>query len=153
MSHIEERKREIEWRIDKILSSRGYELWDISITGILSTNPQVRVFIEREGKTGIEDCVKVNNLIRNEPIIEELLGGDYHLEVSSPGVDRALKKKEHFIRYQGYKVRVILKNEKVYKGELREYQEGVLLLFSEGEKRFIPEEVIQSVRIEPTIEF
>jgi len=153
MPDIEERKREIEWRIQKILSSRGYELWDISITGVLSANPQVRVFIEKEGKTGIDDCVRMNNLIRNEPLIEELLGGDYHLEVSSPGVDRVLKKKEHFIRYLGYKVRITMKNEKVYKGELREYQEGVFMLFSDGEKRFIPEEQIQLVRLEPVIEF
>ncbi|MGH6821595.1 MAG: ribosome maturation factor RimP [Methylocella sp.] len=149
----EERSRELEWRIAKLIRDKGYELWDIQMIGALSANPVLRVFIESEKGAGINDCVKVNNLLRAEPAIEALLGGDYHLEVSSPGMDRLLKTRPHFERFEGSVVRVHLKSGGQYKAKLAGYDAGVLTLLQDGDKIFIPEGIIGSVRVEPSVDF
>lgn len=153
MIQSEERHRELEWRISKFISEKGYELWDLQMIGALSADPVLRVFIESDKGVGINDCVKVNHLLRAEPVIEELLGGDYHLEVSSPGMDRLLKTRAHFARFEGSRVCVHLTTGGQYRAKLAGFDNGVLTILQDGDRIFIPEGIIESVHVEPSVDF
>ena len=62
-----------------------------------------RVFIDKRGGIGIDDCELISKVL--DPIFDENLEGDYdYFEVSSPGLDRPLKKYEDFVRYEGEEV-------------------------------------------------
>jgi ribosome maturation factor RimP len=109
-------KETIEAKISEWLSPLGYELVALEVS--TSGNRMLRVYIDRIGNdptrgaaVGIEDCVKVTKAI-SEPLdqipeAEKLFGGNaYELEVSSPGVDRPLRKSEDFNRFSGRLARI-----------------------------------------------
>lgn len=62
--------------------------------------------VENPGTVTLEDCVKVSHLLGDCPALDELFPGKYHLEVSSPGVDRPLVRARDFVRFQGEKVQL-----------------------------------------------
>jgi ribosome maturation factor RimP len=89
---------------EPIAAERGLEVLDIELAGSL-----VRVLLDTgddERRVGIEDCQAVSQRLGDGLDAHEVLANRYMLEVSSPGVNRPLKKIEHFRRVLGRKVRV-----------------------------------------------
>jgi ribosome maturation factor RimP len=66
----------------------------------------LRLFIDKPGGVGLEDCETVSRSVEPVLDVEDVVQHAYHLEVSSPGLDRPLKKPEHFRRAEGKKVRL-----------------------------------------------
>ena len=95
---------EIEKLLEKTLSGMNYELVDVEIVG---RSGLVRVLIDSERGIGLQDCTTVSNHLSRLFEIERF---DYdRLEVSSPGLDRPLKKLIDFERFVGEKVVVQFK--------------------------------------------
>ncbi len=118
--------------VEKTVTGFGYELVDCE----RSSQGLVRVFIDRvagraydsgEGDfVTVEDCEKVTRQLQ---YVLEAEGSDYtRLEVSSPGLDRPLKKASDYLRFEGEQVDLTLKSpfqgRKRYQGVLRSAQEG-----------------------------
>ena len=93
--------------IESLLDANGFELVDLEQHR--GKRMILRLFIDRihsdEGVT-ISDCSKVSKLLGPAIEVEELIEGAYVLEVSSPGVDRPLKKAKDFIRFKGQPARL-----------------------------------------------
>lgn len=102
--------KKIEKIVTDIALKLGCELYDVEVVG--TGNARVlRIFIDKSaeaGGVGIEDCSNVarelNQILDVEGGEEVVPGGAYSLEVSSPGLDRALKTKRHFEKVVGKKV-------------------------------------------------
>ena len=139
---------ELRKQVEEFLTEEGYELWDLEVSGISTAHPVLRIFIEKPGGVGIEDCSYINRKIRLNNLFEDAMGGDFYLEVSSPGVDRKLSLPSHFARYAGARIRVEMRNGKMYRGALAEYAEGVLTLKAQQGTIYIPEEGIRETRLE-----
>jgi len=116
---------------EETIKNLGYELWNIEYykeptEWIL----EVTIETDREGGISIYDCEKVHRAI--EMIIDEAdpIENSYSLQVSSPGLNRELKKDFHFDRYINHDVTVKLfaKHElikgKTFRGVLLEYKDG-----------------------------
>ena len=117
--------------LDPILSGLGYELVDVER---ISRGRLLRVFIDKPGGVSVDDCVAVSNHLSKLFAVENI---DYdRLEVSSPGLDRPLKKASDFIRFAGevarLKLRVGLEGQRNFVGTLREVKDGVLKLEVDG---------------------
>ena len=69
----------------------------------------LRFFLDKEGGVTIDDCAAVSREIGAHLEVEDLVPHAYHLEVSSPGLERPLKKKEDFNRFVNQRVRVKLR--------------------------------------------
>jgi ribosome maturation factor RimP len=69
----------------------------------------VRLYIDRNGGVSVGDCAKVSREVGYLLDAEDIMRGRYFLEVSSPGIDRILRKKEHFERFRGNPLRVVTK--------------------------------------------
>lgn len=103
-------------RLDAILAPRvrslGYELLDLEYQAKgVSGGPVLRLFIENLSGSPIlfEDCVKVDHGLDEllaSPEFEQVLAATFTLEVSSPGLDRPLKKRSDFERFTGRKAQV-----------------------------------------------
>ncbi len=96
---------------EPIAAERGLEVLDIEIGGTAS-NPLVRVLLDSpdaDRRVGIDDCQAVSQRVGDALEAYEAVSGRYMLEVSSPGVNKPLKKIEHFRRVLGQKVRVRVK--------------------------------------------
>jgi ribosome maturation factor RimP len=87
-------------RLVRTVAGLGYELVDFERSG----RGLVRVFIDKPGGVGVNDCAAVSNQLTRLFAAEQF---DYkRLEVSSPGLDRPLKKASDFKRFRGEKARV-----------------------------------------------
>ncbi len=69
----------------------------------------LRFFIDKEGGVAIDDCAAASREISAYLEVEDLFDHPYHLEVSSPGLERPLKKQEDFRRFVGRLVRIKLR--------------------------------------------
>ncbi|NLB35293.1 MAG: ribosome maturation factor RimP [Elusimicrobia bacterium] len=106
MSSKTEKLRKIA---EKIISDAGYEFVDLNF-GKRGRNWYIQIFADKEGGITLSDCEKISNLyeFELEKLSEEVPLSNYRLEVSSPGLERPLKKKEDFARFSGRDVRIKL---------------------------------------------
>lgn len=103
------------------------QIWDV-VFKKEGTDWYLRIFIDKEGGVSVDDCVDLTHLI-TEPLDEaDLISHSYTLEVSSPGIERELKKEEHFLKYIGAAVmlRTIRPVDGVrdFTGPLESYDDG-----------------------------
>jgi len=121
----------LENLLELTLNGMGYELVDVEQS---SHGKLIRVYIDKEGGITIDDCVAISNHLNRLLAVENI---DYdRLEVSSPGLDRPLKKERDFLRFMGetvkLKLRVPVRGQRNFIGVLREINDGILILEVEG---------------------
>jgi ribosome maturation factor RimP len=136
--------------LESTLSGLGYELIDVERS---SRGRLLRVFIDKPAGIGVEDCVAVSNHLSRLLAVENI---DYdRLEVSSPGLDRPLKKASDFIRFAGESVklrlRVALQGQRNFVGILREVNDGVLKLEVDGKVLDLELNNLEKVRLVPKL--
>ena len=93
--------------ISPVVSDLGFEIYDVEYVKE-GTNWYLRIYIDKEEGISIEDCETVSRAI--DPVIDELnpIKTPYSLEVSSPGIERTLRKPEHFCKYKDSEIEVSL---------------------------------------------
>ncbi|MCL6263018.1 MULTISPECIES: ribosome maturation factor RimP [Craterilacuibacter] len=133
--------------LENTLPGLGFELVDVELT----PGGGLRVFMDKEGGVTIEDCVSVSNHMTRLFMVENI---DYsRLEVSSPGLDRPLKKEADFVRFAGQlaklRTRLPVEQQKKFTGRLSGVEDGVLKLEVEGRIVEIELSNIDKARIEP----
>jgi len=94
--------------IEPLLAHLGYELIELEY-GAGRSQGQLRIFIDKPEGIGVEDCERVSREVSALLDVEDPIPSAYSLEVSSPGDDRVLRKREHFDRFVGSRVFVELK--------------------------------------------
>ncbi len=97
------------WTIaQEVVSELGFELIDVELTGSRSRQV-IRVYIEKPGGIFISDCVAVSRELGERLDQKDAIENSYRLEISSPGIERSLRKIQDFERYVGHRVRIRLK--------------------------------------------
>lgn len=96
----------VEKLAEKVLADTEYEVVDVEY--VKERDWYLRVFIDKDGGVGLDDCQKVSNLLGDKIDETNIIKDRYILEVSSPGLDRALKKEKDFKRELGKKVDITL---------------------------------------------
>lgn len=94
--HIEE---VIANEVEQIIAGTSLELVDVEY--VREKNWYLRVFIDKDGGVDLEDCQRVSEKLSKVLDEKDPIQDNYLLEVSSPGLDRILKKDKDFIRYAG----------------------------------------------------
>ena len=124
MAKIEERVEEL---IKDKIENIGYSLYDVEYAKE-GPNYYLRIFIDSEKGIDLDDCEKVSNEINEKLDEADYIKEQYFLEVSSPGIERVLRKDRHLEQNIGKQVEVKLfkKDEngsKNYIGELKKFDE------------------------------
>ena len=139
--------------LETTLPGMGYELVDVELTaqGIL------RVFIDKEGGITVEDCATVSNHLSRVFMVEDV---DYkHLEISSPGLDRSLKKATDFMRFTSsmvkLKTRLPVDGQKNFIGRIESFDEAAqtIVLAFDGKTAQIELSNVDKARIKPEFKF
>lgn len=139
--------------LETTLPGMGYELVDVELTaqGIL------RVFIDKEGGITVEDCATVSNHLSRVFMVEDV---DYkHLEISSPGLDRSLKKAADFVRFTGsmvkLKTRLPVDGQKNFIGRIESFDAAAqtIVLAFDGKTAQIELSNVDKARIKPEFKF
>lgn len=105
MSH-KEIESAVEALIQPVLEKKGIEVVDVEY--VRERNWILRIFIDKDGGVDLNDCQEISVSAGELIDKNDLISDNYMLEVSSPGIDRILKKDKDFIRYKDSKVSVKL---------------------------------------------
>jgi len=96
----------------------------------------LRLFIDREGGVTLDDCASVSRQVSAYLEVEDLIDHTYNLEVSSPGLERPLKRADDFIRFAGRRARIKLRQpldgQRVFIGTLQGLRENNVVLDVDG---------------------
>lgn len=133
----------LESDIASLVKSVGLELYD---TSIVSENDETiyRVSVispniidgKKEG-VSMDACVELTHLISPLLDVTPPVGGEYRLEVGSPGIERKLSKLEHYKLSLGELVSLVLLSKEKYKGKLLRVEGSTIVLDVEGEEKEI----------------
>jgi len=140
----------VEQMVQPYLDEHNFELVDVEYVKE-GSNYFLRVFVDKEGGIDIDDCGMISEYLsgkldENDPIPEA-----YFLEVSSPGAERPLKKKEDVAKAVGKDVFVTVyeqvEGQKEFEGRLLSFEDDVLVI-SAGKKEYsIPYAKVASARL------
>ncbi len=146
---------------ESTLAPMGFELVDLEYR-TEGRDWILRLFIDREGGVTLDDCADVSREFGALLEVEDILHHAYRLEVSSPGLDRPLKKAADFERFRGHLVKVKTlesvdpdqrgHTRKTFLGELLGFENGVVSLRQTDKKGgvvAIPFEGIAKANLEP----
>lgn len=117
MSKVES---QVETIMAEILADTDFELVDVEY--VKERDWYLRVFVDKAGGIDLDDCQAISERLSDKLDSSDIIGGAYILEVSSPGIDRILKKDRDFVREAGKLVDVTLyaplDGKKIFVGEL-----------------------------------
>ena len=138
--------------LEKTLPGMGYELVDVE------TSPGgrlVRVYIDKADGIDVQDCARVSDHLTRLLTVENV---DYErLEVSSPGLDRPLRKAADFERFSGQEAQIRLKvladNRRNFTGTLRGMRDGKVVVETETGESVLALENIDRARLVPKIDW
>ncbi|UJP05038.1 MAG: ribosome maturation factor RimP [Nitrosomonas sp.] len=140
----------LEELLESTLHGMGYELIEVER---LTHNKLVRVFVDKESGITIDDCVAISNQLSRLFAVENINYG--RLEVSSPGLDRLLRKEADYIRFIGetvkMKLRIPLSGQRNFVGVLRNINNGIIKLDVEGKLLELELSNIGKARLVPKI--
>lgn len=144
----------IEDKVENLIKSKveniGYELYDVLYLKE-GKNYILRIVIDNENGISLEDCEKVNNEITDLLDEADYIKEQYYLEVSSPGIERILRKKWQLEKYINSKVQVNLfkKDEngfKEYIGILKQVEEEYLIIIQDDVEYTVQRKKISQVK-------
>ena len=147
---MNEVRKNLEETLREQIEKKGYELIEIEQHSLRKGIKMV-LFIDHENGIGIDDCISISKA--SEVVIDEFIDPEsYELEVSSPGLDRKLVKKEDFDRFIGKTIKIKLKEKlndrKNFKGLLTD-RRGDLVILEDDQVFEIPMDSIDICRIVP----
>ena len=148
MAKIEEKVEEL---LKETIEKLGYNLYDVEYVKE-GPNYYLRVYIDNEKGIDLNDCEKVSNAIDEMLDEANIIKDQYYLEVSSPGIERVLRKDRHLQENIGNQIEIKLfkkdeKGSKGYIGELLKFdQEVVSIKTSEEDEIQIERKNISQIK-------
>lgn len=129
MAKIEDK---VEGLLKEKIESLGYDLYDVEYCKE-GKNYFLRIFIDKPNGIDLQDCEKVNNEINDLLDTADYIKEQYFLEVSSPGIERVLRKDKHLEQNIGNEINVKLfkkdeNGKKEYQGILKEFNSDLLIV-------------------------
>ncbi|EJO9867813.1 TPA: ribosome maturation factor RimP [Vibrio vulnificus] len=130
-------ERQLTEMLESAVVASGYELVGLEFirAGEHST---LRIYIDHENGITVEDCAEVSHQVSAVLDVEDPISVAYSLEVSSPGLDRALFKPAHYEQFIGQEVNVVLKmavaNRRKWKGEIHSVDGEAITLTVDGQQ-------------------
>lgn len=140
-----------------ILDSIGIELVDLEFSRV-GRSAVLRLFIDKDGGVNLDDCADFSRELSAILDVEDFIPCHYSLEVSSPGLERPLKKESDYIRFSGQPVKIRTyeafpddagNKRKTFLGTLTGLENGVVkMVLDEGQNANIPLDKIAKANLE-----
>jgi len=139
------------WELfEPVIRSEGLELVEVEYRRE-SIGWVLRLFVDQEAGVSVNDCARVSRVIGDLLDVADLIPTRYHLEVSSPGLDRPLRKVDHFRNQAGkiidVRTTVPIENRRKFKGVLADAGPEGIAINCEGRVFEIPMHLIERARL------
>ncbi len=144
------RTDQIEEVVMPVLRDHGLELVDVEWRP-LRPRGVLRLFVDKPGGVGIRDCERVSREIGDVLDASAIIEASYDLEVSSPGLDRLLRKERELCWAVGKRVSCWLAGGREVRGRLVAVQPDQLVLEHDGERVELPRAGVTKARLEAEV--
>lgn len=150
---MEEIQEKIAALAESIAEQHGVRVYDVEIVGN-ARNPFVRVYVDKEQGVSLDECAKFSRSLAALIDVEDPIPTAFVLEVSSPGLDRQLKKLKHYEQSRGMLAKVVMKKksvdgQNVVIGRIMDVQGDLITLITGDEQNLlIPFDTISRARLE-----
>ncbi len=135
------------------IRSLGYELVGVEYRRGGPGGDLLRVYIDKEDGISADDCQKVSYQVSGVLDVEDPITGHYTLEISSPGLDRLLFKREDFERFAGQQVKLRaiypIEGRRKFKGRLLGLRDANVVIEQDGEELSLPIDQVEQARLVP----
>ena len=136
-----------------LAEGEGMEIVDIDFRHEGSRGGRVlRLYLDKEGGPNMDDLSRVSRQLSELLDAQDTIDGAYTLEVSSPGINRPLKKPAHFARFVGKRIRVrtwdLVDGRRSFLGILGQVVEDSVILTQQGKRYQIPFSMIEKSNYE-----
>jgi ribosome maturation factor RimP len=129
-----------------LLENTGIELVDVEY--VREGAWYLRVFLDKPGGIEIDDCRQVSEQLTKLLDAGDFIKNHYYLEVSSPGLDRKLRRDRDFIKYKNFLVDVAVKDaDKLVSGSLGDCSPEFVEIFRRGAAEKIPRSNITFIKL------
>lgn len=136
--------------LEPVIAAQGMEILEVEYRRE-SAGWVLRIFLDSERGISVEDCAAVSRIAGDLLDVTDLIPNPYTLEVSSPGIDRPLRRLEHFQKYIGHiiEVRTIspIQDRRNFKGELKEASSEGVVIECDARNYSIPMSLIERARL------
>jgi ribosome maturation factor RimP len=154
MAQVEPKQAETTARlielIEPVLRAEGKELVELEFRRE-SQGWVLRLFIDQEDGITVDDCAQVSHVVGDLLDVADLIRTPYHLEVSSPGLNRPLRKPEHFESVLGKVVEIRtlepLGSRRRFKGVLEQVRYDEVTVRCDGQDHIIPLALVERARL------
>lgn len=144
---------QIESLINGKLEENGVELVDLQYTKDHG-DQFIRIFIDSQNGVDLQLCTRVTKMVKEIIDSQEDIFYD-HIEVSSPGIDRIIKKDKDFNRFIGHRIKIktkeLINNQKTFTGILKAVTDENIKIEIESQDILISRDIITVVRLYPDI--
>ncbi|MBC8288427.1 MAG: ribosome maturation factor RimP [Nitrospinae bacterium] len=127
--------------IEPVLTTEGLELVDVEYKKE-GKSWVLRIFIDKEGGITVADCQKVSHLTGDLIDVEETITTPFNLEVSSPGLNRVLKREKDFLKFKGRRIHLHslspIDNRRKFTGILTDFKDQTVFLELDGKILEVP---------------
>jgi ribosome maturation factor RimP len=142
--------------IEPLAAAEQMEIVDVQFV-VEQGKKVLRFFLDKNGGITLSDCERMSGLIGDTLEASGKFSEAYVLEVSSPGVDRVLKKEKDFVRFAGQRAKISVfapvNGQRNFLGVIVSAANGAVTIDDEsGKKVTLPLEAIARARLEPSIE-
>ena len=136
--------------VEPIVREEGCELIDAEVTSD-SGRKILRLYIDKNSGVILDDCARVSHAVEDILEVEDAISGCYNLEVSSPGVERPLRTREHFEKAMGHRVHVTTRDKvgdrRNFIGLLKGLETAQLIIMVDGQDFLVQFEQVMKARI------
>ena len=148
---FEKMLEKVDQVVTPLITSLGLELIEREF-GSQHGQFVLRLYIDRpEGGITIDDCERVSKTVEDPLESAGIIPRQYTLEVSSPGVDRPLRRPQDFERFIGSRVVIKMKKQvegsRNFTGLIKGYKEGIILLSVDGQDCSIPLKLLSKAHV------
>ena len=154
MSRREEYEKKAEALLAPIVEQAGFELVDVEYVTDAG-NWYLRGYIDKPGGITVNDCEAVSRIFSDKLDEDDFIEDSYIMEISSPGLDRPLKKDKDFARSMGKEVEIRtyrpIEKQKEFSGRLTAYDDNSVTIDEDGSLRAFDRKEIALIRLK--IEF
>jgi ribosome maturation factor RimP len=136
--------------VEPVIEEMGFELVDVEF--LTDRGRKVlRIYVDAEGGITLDECVEVSREIGTLIDLEDMVPDQYVLEVSSPGLDRPLKKEKDFAAAVGRRVKVKMKKpvgrRRNFTGILESFENSVIILQVDNRNVSLPLKEVERARV------
>jgi ribosome maturation factor RimP len=140
------------WRLaEALLQHEQMELVDVQFRRE-STGWVLRLLIDKPGGVLLDDCSFISRQLSDLLDVKNIIHHPYNLEVSSPGLNRPLRKEADFKRHIGERVTIktscLIDNRRTFKGKLAGYGDGTVCVEVEGKEYILSVDVIEKAHLD-----